>query len=566
VNNRNLISGERKTRRRPSKKTDAAPSKQPRRPSKKTDAAPSKQPRINLQGRRGSVQDSTLDVRQQLPRKKFTSQGIPIVANIPAVKNQATNPSVSQKIIPGQTNDLSKNPVAPQDPVATLARIASRKRPSKQSSQQSSSKLVKPPANQQNFHGVVATASKPNKKFDFDKTLKEFGFDARILSGNSFKSGPVSTPNNKPTKKPFTTFSKPAKNPEVTQTQAPSRNQVNQKSSPSFTSRGIPIISSRPKGKKNEKGLSSLIALAGKPENNPVITNPLKPVNQQANPFVQTTQRPSKPIVNVERTNNRKTQNQQASQGKPPNPFRLPSSNPTNPFAQSNQQRSRPSQKVLNSNQKLDTKFQSSQTSEVNSALGNLQSIADGRGPTFVVKNRARRPSSRAQVKSSKASLSITTQRSFTEPSNLKLETQLAEKKAENQLSETLRSQNANLGQREENNVSPNSLSSKISSKSNRVGIPRKTSSLGSGRPKLFIDEEEFESSEENEIRQTTERIHRKKNSRPKQKKNKTESRKKKPEKIEQRPPVVGGCFHVCETLIFEVYKLLGGSLCDCVR
>merc|ERR1711915_339451 len=285
VDNRNLISGERKTRRRPSKKTDAAPSKQPRRPSKKTDtapskqprrpsktdAAPSKQPRINLQGRRGSVKDNTLDVRQQLPRKKFTSQGIPIVANIPAVRNQATNPSASQKIIPSQTNDLSKNPVAPQDPVATLARIASRKRPSKQSSQQSSSKLVKPPTNQQNFHGVVATAAKPNNKFDFDKTLKEFGFDARILSGNSFKSGPVSTPNNEPTKKPFTTFSKPAKNFEVTQTQAPSRNQVNQKSSPSFTSRGIPIISSRPKGKKNEKGLSSLIALAGKPENNPVI-------------------------------------------------------------------------------------------------------------------------------------------------------------------------------------------------------------------------------------------------------------------------------------------------------
>ena len=40
----------------------------------------------------------------------------------------------------------------------------------------------------------------------------------------------------------------------------------------------------------------------------------------------------------------------------------------------------------------------------------------------------------------------------------------------------------------------------------------------------------------------------------------------KKARKIEQRPPIVGGCFHVCETLIFEVYKLLGGSLCDCVK
>ena len=40
----------------------------------------------------------------------------------------------------------------------------------------------------------------------------------------------------------------------------------------------------------------------------------------------------------------------------------------------------------------------------------------------------------------------------------------------------------------------------------------------------------------------------------------------KKQEIIEQRPPVIGGCFHVCKTLIFEVYQLLGGSLCDCVR
>ena len=36
--------------------------------------------------------------------------------------------------------------------------------------------------------------------------------------------------------------------------------------------------------------------------------------------------------------------------------------------------------------------------------------------------------------------------------------------------------------------------------------------------------------------------------------------------RIEQRPPVARGCFHVCETLIFEVYKLLGGNLCDCVK
>ena len=28
--------------------------------------------------------------------------------------------------------------------------------------------------------------------------------------------------------------------------------------------------------------------------------------------------------------------------------------------------------------------------------------------------------------------------------------------------------------------------------------------------------------------------------------------------------PDTTGCYHVCDTLIFEVYKLLGGSICDC--
>lgn len=30
------------------------------------------------------------------------------------------------------------------------------------------------------------------------------------------------------------------------------------------------------------------------------------------------------------------------------------------------------------------------------------------------------------------------------------------------------------------------------------------------------------------------------------------------------RPPAAAGCFQICDTLIFEVYKLLGGGLCDC--
>jgi len=40
------------------------------------------------------------------------------------------------------------------------------------------------------------------------------------------------------------------------------------------------------------------------------------------------------------------------------------------------------------------------------------------------------------------------------------------------------------------------------------------------------------------------------------------EKPRKEPKKL--RPPISSGCFHICDTLIFEVYKLLGGGICDC--
>ena len=45
------------------------------------------------------------------------------------------------------------------------------------------------------------------------------------------------------------------------------------------------------------------------------------------------------------------------------------------------------------------------------------------------------------------------------------------------------------------------------------------------------------------------------KDKRPKQKKEKNEKSER---------PRASGCFSICDTLIFEVYQLLGGSVCDC--
>ena len=144
------------------------------------------------------------------------------------------------------------------------------------------------------------------------------------------------------------------------------------------------------------------------------------------------------------------------------------------------------------------------------------------------------------------------------------------------QQAETLRSQNANI--QENRNILRPSKAQEVTSTvktDKRVSIPRQRPSADtSNRPKIFIDKEEFKDSFEDETTESRTEPRRKeqkkqkeeRRERPKNNKKKRPKKQKKEQKIEQRPPVVGGCFHVCETLIFEVYKLLGGSLCDCVK
>ena len=135
------------------------------------------------------------------------------------------------------------------------------------------------------------------------------------------------------------------------------------------------------------------------------------------------------------------------------------------------------------------------------------------------------------------------------------------------QQSETLRFQNTNI-QENGNNLPPAKAQVVISTvkTDKRIHIPGT-----SNTPKIIIDEEKLtDSFKEETIQRRTEP--RRKEEKKHQEERREAPKKKKPKKhkkeqnIKQRPPVVGGCFHVFETLIFEVYKLLGGSLCDCVK
>merc|ERR1711887_429972 len=101
-----------------------------------------------------------------------------------------------------------------------------------------------------------------------------------------------------------------------------------------------------------------------------------------------------------------------------------------------------------------------------------------------------------------------------------------------------------------------------------RLSIPRQKPSNNQSRPKIIISKGEFEDSfeEENEERRTKPRRKEQKEDKRQKSKKKRPFKGEKTELVEQRPPVIGGCFHVCKTLIFEVYQLLGGSLCDCVK
>merc|ERR1712106_961231 len=275
-------------------------------------------------------------------------------------------------------------------------------------------------------------------------------------------------------------------------------------------------ISSKPIPARS--GLNSLIALAGNPELNPVTKTVLQVSNLSSN----------------QATTIRKAANRR---GQIPN----------------------------------GRKSSNTRVSPSNSALGNLESVAPGKGSTFTVKNRSRGPS-RIPVSNTPSRKDLPAKvsspvKSLPSPSllinpfvNVDLREQF----------EAPQSQNAN---RQENNIQPSTsqLLTNNEEREQRVPVPRKRPSSNTSRPKIFIEEEDYEDSFE-EV--TTERRteprrkeqkQQKEERRPRPKKNRPHKGKKQ-QKIEQRPPVVGGCFHVCSTLIFEVHQLLGGSLCDCVR
>jgi len=112
----------------------------------------------------------------------------------------------------------------------------------------------------------------------------------------------------------------------------------------------------------------------------------------------------------------------------------------------------------------------------------------------------------------------------------------------------------------------------------------RKGNIRGNTRPTIFIpneeatlddprlntvdsrDLEERKLERQNELEERRKASFRKQEDKKQGKDKRPSSKQKfKKKKKEQRPPVSPGCFHICESLIFEVYKILGGNLCDCV-
>merc|ERR1711892_1117504 len=512
----------------------------------------------------------TLDVRKQLslsnsPNQKFTSRGIPIIGSLPTAsrksslnklkavaslsniqsKGRSNSPQDVPSIVTAALANVNTRKKAKPafDPVAQLATIVNKKtklriQPSsavrfgqsaarERNSQQTSSrrpiqtKSLNKNRGQINVKSINSESTKfdiasspkqiSQNEFNFDSTLKEFGFSPQLISGTSAKPEISQTRQQQRLEtpliqnKPFTVFPGNLKVSPILASNAQS-----------FTSKGIPIISSKPIPAKS--GLNSLIALAGNPELNPVT----KTVLQVSN------------LSSIQATTIRNAANRR---GQIPNGRK--SSNT----------------RVLPSN----------------SALGNLESVDAGKGSTFNVKNRSRGPS-RIPVSNTPSRKDIPAKVSSSIkslPSSSLLINPFVNVDLQKQL-EAPRSQNAN---RQENNIPPSKsqLSSNNEEREQRVPVLRKKPSSNTSRPKIFIEEEDYEDSFE-EV--TTERRteprrkeqqQQKEERRPRPKKNRPHKGKKQ-QKIEQRPPVVGGCFHVCSTLIFEVYQLLGGSLCDCVR
>jgi len=238
-----------------------------------------------------------------------------------------------------------------------------------------------------------------------------------------------------------------------------------------------------------------------------------------------------------------------------------------------------------------------------NSALGILESIAAGEKPStnLVIKNRGRggqtRPSTQSQTQTQTQTQSVTSPRNSQKSSdnfliNPFVHPQLQAKNEAPSPSRTATEQK----------VSKPSFQSS-SNQAARAGVPvsrgrentltqveeqPRAASLvneasrgrqGSTRPSIFIPREPTEvelidarevedrkAERQNEIeerrKQKFKNKFKKDNDRPHKKKFKKEYEEKKIK--EQRPPVIPGCFRICDTLIFEVYQILGGNVCEC--
>merc|ERR1711874_726306 len=320
------------------------------------------------------------------------------------------------------------------DPVAKLVTIASATVPRVSTGSQvrvglstdSGRQPVVPETKSVKSTGVTTGRSKQSTKnaFNFEETLKEFGFSPRLISGTSFKNGnaPVpSLPSSQDiiTRNPFTS-------PQVT-TNAPQ--QISNTQSKGFSNvRRNPAYTS---------GLNSLIALAGDPENNPV-------------------SKTSKSIISFN--------NPALTQGK--------------------------SQKVRKSS--------NARLSPTNSALGNLQSIASGKGPTFTVKNRAR---GQARNPGGKLPNVKNPPNNAPAPINLVKTTEKTPFEINPFINENSKNvpRSQTVAEDERNNA--------------RINIPRKKSSSNSlSKAKIIISEDEFEDSfEENSTEKRTEQREEKK-------------------------------------------------------
>jgi len=470
---------------------------------------------------RSKPQDATkFDFRKPIPvaqtkRPKFTSQGIPVVAkiSIKAQPNQSKTPKInpntqqsarlrSSQSVPANSSPVSSNKIRDKNAKPIVDPVA--RLASIASNKGSNQRIVTQSASS----GVGQPIAK-RKNLAGNIAAKQQSV-SNVVQKKSFSFDDTLKEFGFSPRLVSETNFKPT--PAALRTQISNERKVlpvpQNNVKPFIQQKGIPTISNKP---NPTSGLNSLIALAGDPNKNPVIKTSAPPIS---------------PIKPIPRRTDALRQGQTPNTRVPPN----------------------------------------------NSALGNLQSIADGKGPTITVRNRARGPS-RKPVNSLPSrknpprnnpspSTSLPTPEKSLFEINPFVNVNLQKKQEE-----APRSQSAKVQKNISDVQRPQSFTNNEVNDA-RINIPRQKPSNNQSRPKIIIDEDEFDDSFEEEIgeRRTKPRKTENKDDKRQKSKKKRPSKGKKQELIEQRPPVIGGCFHVCKTLIFEVYQLLGGSLCDCVK